>query len=96
MVDIKAINVQIQGQMEGLSQTKKGEGNFANEMKDAIQKVDTLQKDADKAVQAFSVGKTTLPETMIAIEKANLSFQLMLQVRNKIVSAYEEVMKVSV
>lgn len=80
----------------GPSGSKKGSGDFSKALKEAIKKVDALQKEADNAVKAFAAGKVDLHNAMIAIEKANLSFQLMVQVRNKIVSAYEEIMRMQV
>ncbi len=75
---------------------KTTDDKFTGILKDAIKKVDNLQKEADGAIQEFTLGKAPLHKTMIAIEKANLSFQLMLQVRNKIVDAYQEIMKTQV
>jgi flagellar hook-basal body complex protein FliE len=67
---------------------------FMASLKDAIAKVGEAQAQADGSVQALMSGQTTnLHETMIALEKADVSFQLMLQVRNKIVGAYEEIMR---
>lgn len=67
---------------------------FLASLKDAIAKVSEAQVQADGSVQALMTGQTTnLHETMIALEKADVSFQLMLQVRNKIVGAYEEIMR---
>jgi flagellar hook-basal body complex protein FliE len=67
---------------------------FMASLKDAIAKVNEAQVQADGSVQALMTGQTTnLHETMIALEKADVSFQLMLQVRNKIVGAYEEIMR---
>lgn len=70
------------------------EKSFSVQLKEAIQKVDGLQKEADKAASELAVGSTkNIHDTMIALEKANLSLQLMLQVKDKIVSAYETVMR---
>ena len=67
---------------------------FMASLKEAIAKVGEAQAQADGSVQALLTGQTTnLHETMIALEKADVSFQLMLQVRNKIVGAYEEIMR---
>ena len=67
---------------------------FLSSLKDAIAKVSEAQAQADGSVQSLMTGQTTnLHETMIALEKADVSFQLMLQVRNKIVGAYEEIMR---
>ena len=70
--------------------------DFSKALSEAISKVNNLQKDADKTVESLSAGNASLHETMIAVEKAGVSFQLMLQVRNKLVSAYENVMRTQV
>lgn len=70
---------------------------FSSVLKDSIEKVNKLQNEADKAIQGMAKGEVkNVHETMIAIEKANLSFNLMLQVRNKLLAAYEEVMRTQV
>ncbi len=82
---------------DGASIREEGKGaDFSKTLKEAIKKVDSLQKEADEAVKAFASGKVDLHKAMIAIEKANISFQFMVQVRNKILSAYEEVMRMQV
>ncbi|MEK6583590.1 MAG: flagellar hook-basal body complex protein FliE, partial [Nitrospirota bacterium] len=59
--------------------------------------VNTLQKESDQAVQDLLSGKDqNLHQVMIVVEKANLSFQLMMQVKNKIIGAYEEMMRTQV
>ncbi|MBI5234238.1 MAG: flagellar hook-basal body complex protein FliE [Deltaproteobacteria bacterium] len=75
---------------------QKGQVEFSSLLKDAINNVDGLQKEADKAIEKFTGGDASLHETMIAVEKANVSFQLMLQARNKIISAYEEIMRTQI
>lgn len=70
---------------------------FGNVLKEAIGEVDKLQKEAGEAINDMVVGKERdIHKTMIALEKAEVSFQLMMQVRNKIISAYEEVMRMQV
>ena len=59
-----------------------------------MEEVNQLQKEADKAIEALATGETKdISQTMIAIEKANVSFQLMTQVRNRLVEAYQEVLR---
>ena len=71
--------------------------SFGDVLKDSIGEVNTLQKAADEAVKQMAAGEErNIHQTMIALEKANISFQLMIQIRNKIVSAYQEVMRVQV
>jgi flagellar hook-basal body complex protein FliE len=70
-----------------------GGGGFGNFLKDAIDQVNNLEKSSSGELQKFVDEKTDLHSVMIALEKADLSFQTMMQVRNKIVSAYQEIMK---
>ncbi|HOO41273.1 MAG TPA: flagellar hook-basal body complex protein FliE [Syntrophales bacterium] len=73
-----------------------GDGGFKNILKNAIEDVNTLQSQADDAVAKLQMNKGSMHEALIAMEKASLSFQTMLQVRNKIVDAYQEVMRMQV
>ncbi len=70
--------------------------SFAKILKESIEKVNAVQADADQTIKDFVAGNKNIHETMIAVEKAGLSFQMMLQVRNKIIAAYEEVMRMQV
>jgi flagellar hook-basal body complex protein FliE len=70
---------------------------FGDLLRRAVGQVNQLQKAADTATQEFSVGHTQdVASTLIAIEKANLGFQLTLQIRNKLLEAYQEIMRTSV
>lgn len=67
-------------------------GSFGDAFTAAIKQMDELQGDADTQVANLVAGKEQdVHSAMIAVEKADLSFQLMMQVRNKIVNAYQEV-----
>jgi flagellar hook-basal body complex protein FliE len=73
------------------------DGGFAAMLKDSISEVDRLQKEADRSIERLTVGdETDIHETVIAMEKADIAFKLMVQVRNKIVGAYEEIMRMQV
>jgi flagellar hook-basal body complex protein FliE len=73
------------------------EKSFSEILKNSIGEVNRLQQEADLAVQDLAVGKRKdIHETMIALEKAEVSFQLMMQVRNKIIGAYEEIMRMQI
>jgi len=75
---------------------EKGE-SFVEVLKDAANEVNRLQKEADESIQKLAAGKDeNIHQTMIALEKAEVSFQLMMQVRNKIIAAYEEIMRMQV
>jgi flagellar hook-basal body complex protein FliE len=74
-----------------------GGASFGQVLKDALAQVNSLQQEADAAIQDLAVGgKATLHDTMLAVQKAELSFKLMMQVRNKIVEAYQEVLRMQV
>jgi flagellar hook-basal body complex protein FliE len=64
-------------------------------MKGALQQVNQLNGDADQQVGNLlrGTGNADMSGVMIAVEKADVAFQLMMQVRNKIVSAYQDIEK---
>jgi flagellar hook-basal body complex protein FliE len=69
-------------------------GAFADTLKDFTRYVDGELQKADQIKQEFAVGKRAdLHEVMIASEKADLSFRLLLQMRNKMLEAYQEIMR---
>ena len=71
--------------------------SFADTLKDAVGNVNELQKNSDKQMQALATGKTdNVADVMIAAEKADIALKVMVQVRNKIIDAYQEVMKMQV
>jgi len=73
-----------------------GNKGFDSLLKDAVNSVQQAQSDAQQSVNELIDGKgEDLHKTMIAVEKANLSFQLMMEVRNKIISAYQEVSRMA-
>ncbi len=74
-----------------------GNKSFAATLNDAIQSVNKLQHDSNIASQNLATGRTdNIAEVMIASEKADIALRLMVQVRNKIIDAYQEVMKMQV
>ncbi|MCV6605405.1 MAG: flagellar hook-basal body complex protein FliE [Porticoccaceae bacterium] len=72
--------------------------DFSKMLADSIQSVSDTQMDAGALKKAFDAGEAgvELPEVMVALQKASLSFQAMTQVRNKLLSAYQEVMNMQV
>jgi flagellar hook-basal body complex protein FliE len=72
-------------------------GAFGGILKDAMQKVGSMNDEATKSVQNFLSGEgEDLHKTMLATQRADLAGQLFLQVRNKVVAAYQEVMRMQV
>jgi len=71
--------------------------SFADTLKESIAEVNRLQTEASQAVQDLVTGKNRdVHSTVIAMQKADVSFKLMMEVRNKIVDAYKEVMRMQV
>lgn len=72
-------------------------GDFSHHLKSALGEVGELQEKADQAIQQMvGQGKGDLQETMIALEKADVSFRLMMQIRNKVLDAYQEIIRMQV
>jgi flagellar hook-basal body complex protein FliE len=70
---------------------------FGDTLKSFIADVNTLQAQAGKAVQEFSSGEAVeVHDVMVAAEKARTSFDLLLEVRNKTIDAYRELMRIPV
>ena len=70
-------------------------GSFGDAFKSAVSQVDQLQAGADTQVGSMLHGQGTadVGSVMASVEKADVAFQLMMQVRNKIVSAYQDIEK---
>ena len=69
-------------------------GEFQKVLDGTIQKLQSVQNDASDAVQKFMTGENEeLHTTVLAAQKAEIAFDLGLQVRNKVVSAYQEIMR---
>jgi flagellar hook-basal body complex protein FliE len=64
---------------------------FGKVIKGAIDRVDGMDKEADKSIMDLLKGKADIHETMIALQKADISMRLLLAVRNKAIEAYKEI-----
>ena len=74
-----------------------GTASFKDFLMDSLNEVNTMQLDANKAVEALATGQDVSPgEVMTAVQKADLAFRMMMQIRNKLVSAYEDVQNIRV
>jgi flagellar hook-basal body complex protein FliE len=72
-------------------------GEFQNVLSSAINSIESLRNSASDSVQKFLTGQNEeLHTTVLATQKAELAFELGLQVRNKVVDAYQEIMKMQV
>ena len=84
------------GQSTGISGKGPGDG-FGSMIKNAVDSIDSSQKGAEKEISKAVTGETTdLHNTIIALQTADLKFQLGLQVRNKLIGAFDEIMRMPV
>ncbi|HEB75361.1 MAG TPA: flagellar hook-basal body complex protein FliE [Nitrospirae bacterium] len=84
------------GGIKPASGADKADGSFEALLDETIGKVASLQKETEKAIAEITGGGGDIVEAMVAMQKADLSFQVMVEVRNKLVSAYEEIMRMQV
>lgn len=83
----------------GSAQQAPQEGaDFAAMLKTSIDQVNGAQQGSAEMAKNFELGTSdaSLQEVMVSLQKANLSFQTMVQVRNKLVSAYQDIMNMPV
>ena len=87
---------------DGFARTPFGGGapegtGFGDTLAGAIDKVDAAQKVADEQVEAFVAGEQeSVHEVMISMNEAKLHFQLMTEVRNRMLETYQELMRMQV
>jgi len=82
------------------TQTSKAEKNtgssFQNTLAELVNNVDNQIKESDQLTEDFAMGKNNnIHEVMIASEKAGISLKFLLQIRNKLLDAYQEIMRMS-
>lgn len=87
-------NFNIQNQPNTDSKDVKSFGDFLSE---SIGKVNSLQQDADVAIQKLASGESkNISETMLTVQRAEIAFKTMNQIRGKVIDAYKEIMKMQV
>lgn len=74
------------------------EMGFAGELRDSIRKINAAQAESTAKAKAFQMGDpgVSLDQVMVDMQKAGISFQMGVQVRNKLASAYKEIMSMAV
>ena len=82
----------------GTGETPAAKVNFSDALKSSLDQVNSAQVKAEQLGQGFASGddKVSLSDVMISMQKANISFQASIQVRNKLVSAYHEIMNMQI
>ena len=101
MDQIKAITMPTLSRLENATASHAAGGapsnGFMNELQQAIGKANDIQLEAGQATEALMTGQTqNIHQTMVALQEADVSFQLMMQIRNKLVSAYEEIQRMQI
>ena len=88
----------ISGVAEKVASTETSPVSFGEMLNDSVKAVNETQKSAASLAQSFERGdkNVSLAEVMVASQKANVSFTAMVEVRNKMIDAYQEVMRMSV
>ena len=95
---LRATAAQAGGRVSEAQSAPAGSSDFAQVLQNSIDQVNQTQQQAEGMAANFAAGESTanLHEVMISLQKANISFQEMVQVRNKLVSAYNDVMNMQV
>ena len=74
-----------------------GANSFKEVLMDNIRQVNALQADADRAIENLTTGQTqNVAEVLTAVQKADLAFKTLLQIRNKLMDAYDEVKQIRI
>ena len=80
------------GGLDRTSSTTKPQVDFKNVLFDSIDKVDKLQHEAETAMNRLATGETDkVTEVLMAAQKADLAFKTLMQIRNRLVAAYQEI-----
>ena len=73
------------------NQKQTSTSDFGKVIKGAIDRVESMDKQADQSIMDLLKGKADVHETMIAMQKADISMRLFLAIRNKAIEAYKEI-----
>jgi flagellar hook-basal body complex protein FliE len=95
----KLANIEILSNREesGKSVKAVGDSSFVAEMGKAIKAVDASQKEADRVMEEGALkGPEDIHEAMIKLQEAEISLRLFMQVKNKVIDAYREIMRMQV
>jgi len=77
---------------QGTKGGQAGGPSFSDVLFDKIDEVNGLQKDAERAVTELAGGKAdNVSEVFVAVQKADLAFKMLMQIRNKLLDAYQEI-----
>lgn len=96
----ESVNAELRSNLQGIdraAEVRPAAGEFKTLLGDAINSVNTLQQSASAQASAFVRGESDdLVAVMIASQKASVGFQALTQVRNRVVSAYQDIMNMPI
>lgn len=96
-MEISRVTASVFPQLEKAAPKAPQGNDFAEKLWQALEEVNNLQKEADAAILDVALGKEeNLHRAIIALERANLALGLAVQVRNKVIEAYQEIMRMQV
>jgi len=95
---MRAVAHVAQGVMPSVASATQPEGGFAAVLRNSLQQVAQVQNAASAQAKAFVAGKpdVALNDVMLDLQKANVAFQTTVQVRNRLVAAYQEIASMAV
>lgn len=99
VAQLRAAEARMQGGVNPFKAGQTGQkSDFASALKTSLDQVNNVQTKADQLGQRFVAGddSVNLSDVMISMQKANISFQATVQVRNKLVAAYQDIMNMSI
>ena len=96
--EMRRLTATAQGGLAETEKVQEGGSDFASLLKQSVNQVNDLQQTAKTLSNDFSSGdpNVDVTEVMVALQKAGVAFQAMTEVRNRLVSAYQEIMSMQV
>jgi len=98
LAEMRRLAATAQGAGMETAATQAGASDFASLLKQSVDQVNEMQQSATKLSTAFSAGdpNVDVAQVMVALQKAGVAFQAMSEVRNRLVSAYQDIMSMQV
>lgn len=94
LAQIRSLSSQLQPPASPSAPAAEGTSNFANLLRNSIDQVNQSEQRANELATAFQRGTpgVDLPQVMLEMQKASVSFRALAEVRNRLVSAYQDIM----
>ncbi len=71
-------------------------GDFSKVLMDSIGEVNRLQSEAADATRRFAAGQTNVAEVMLAVQKADIAYSMLMEIKNKLMDAYQEIQQMRI